>query len=209
MPSSPPRQPRVIRIGLMGGECTGKSTLATDLADAVRRRPGCPVRIVPEALRAFVEAHGRPPSSAEQPGIMQAQRAAEDRLAGEADLASGGVLIGDPATMMTAVYSSLYFDDRGLWEQAAADASRYDLLLWCRPDLPWQAEPGQRDGPEYRTQADDLIARAIEPGGELDGICLNEITGTRQQRLAQAVTHAMRVMPDLGAWRDQATGRRT
>lgn len=204
MPASPVRRLPVIRIGLMGGECTGKSTLAADLADELRRVLGCPVHVVPEALRAFVASHGRPPLADEQPGIMGDQRTAEDRLG-----RAGGVVIGDPATMMTAVYSVMYFDDPGLLAQAAADAGRYDLLLWCRPDLPWRAEPGQRDGPDDRQRADDLIARAIRPGEWLSNCRLHEIAGSRPERLARAVTHAIAVSRDLGAWRDQATVRRT
>lgn len=193
-----------MRIGLMGGECTGKSTLAADLADELRALLRCPVHVVPEALRAFVASHGRPPFADEQSGIMSDQRAAEDRLC-----QAGGVVIGDPATVMTAAYSALYFGDTSLWERAANHAGSYDLLLWCRPDLPWVADPGQRDGPAYRKQADDIIAEAITPEGPLAGARLHPISGTRQHRRDQAVTHAMRAVRDLGVWREEATGRRT
>lgn len=192
-----------MRIGLIGGECTGKSTLAGDLADALRARTQLGVRIVPEILRAFVAGNGRPPLASEQAQIMAAQRNAEDAAA-RAD----GIVIADPATMMTAVYSELYFDDPGLWAQAATDARAYTLVLWCRPDLPWEPDPGQRDGPAYRERADALIAaKVLDAATWLDpGTRVLPVSGGRQARLVEAVTHAMAAMAAMGVWREGEPG---
>ena len=57
------------RAGLIGAECTGKSSVAAALA----RDLG--VIHVPEALRSFVETRGRVPEAADQAGIMSEQRA--------------------------------------------------------------------------------------------------------------------------------------
>lgn len=200
---SPSAARAAVRIGLIGGECTGKSTLAADLAEALRARTDLDIGIVPEVLRAFVARKGRPPLVTEQAGIMKAQRHAEDAAAGAHDL-----VIADPATMMTAIYSELYFDDPGLWGQAAVDAHEYQVVLWCRPDLPWEPDPGQRDGPDFRERADSLIAaRLAVASAWLDPTTrLSPVFGSRQARLDQAVTHAIAAAAAMGVWREGESG---
>lgn len=196
-----PRQ--AIRIGLIGGECTGKSTLAADLAEVLRHQTGARVHVVPEALRAFVVGHERAPLASEQAGIMAAQRADEDAAA-----SNDGIVIADPATMMTAVYSELYFQDASLWGQADQDARAYAVVLWCRPDLPWEPDPGQRDGPAYRERADALIAArlAAAPGRMKLAIRTFSLSGDPDARLRQAVTHAMAAVTATGVWREGEPG---
>ncbi|MGB2970389.1 MAG: AAA family ATPase, partial [Candidatus Nanopelagicales bacterium] len=58
-------------IGLLGGECSGKTTLGRALGKAL------PARYVPGALREFVDREGRTPTHAEQRAIMRAQMAAD------------------------------------------------------------------------------------------------------------------------------------
>lgn len=140
------------RIGLLGAECTGKSTVAAAIAaefGAVH---------VPEALRSFTETRGRVPEQQEQAGILSEQRASV--LMAELDH-SGAVVICDPLPLMTAVYSVAYFDDASLIDEGIRDARDYDLIYWCRPDLMWEADGIQRDGEERRQQVDDLIAQAV------------------------------------------------
>jgi nicotinamide riboside kinase len=140
------------RIGIIGGECSGKSTLARHLA---RDLPAC---LVPEELRSFVERHGRPPSSEEQADLLARQARAEDAAAGSC---AHPWLVADPAPLMTAVYSVLYFDDPSLLPQAVAHARGYDLVVWCDPDIPWQPDPGQRDGADLRAAAEAVIAEVV------------------------------------------------
>lgn len=138
-------------VALVGGECTGKSTLAAALADAL---PGL---LVPEALRTWVTQHGRPPSAVEQHEIARMQAAAED-----AARANSTWVICDPATLMTAVYSEIYFDDTSLTDEALAHAdAAYECIVWCDIDLPWIAESGIRDGIEWRDRAHAVLARLL------------------------------------------------
>jgi molybdopterin-guanine dinucleotide biosynthesis protein len=64
-------------IGLLGGECSGKTTLAHTLAQALRQQ-GWAVQVVDEALRDWVTHHGRPPSAHEQTAIAHTQADAID-----------------------------------------------------------------------------------------------------------------------------------
>jgi nicotinamide riboside kinase len=128
--------------------------------------------VVSEALRTFFIEHGRTPAQEEQQSILLAQRAREIAASQEHPFA---VIMCDPATTMTAIYSELYFQDSSLRAQAVAFAADYDALLWCRPDIPWVAEPGQHDGPQFREAADLLISQwlfdlqAVTPVLEITG----------------------------------------
>jgi nicotinamide riboside kinase len=148
------------RIGLLGGECTGKSTLARALAEAL---PGC---VVDEELRAFVDREGRPPTRDEQAGVLADQADREDTLA---RTCRHPWLVTDPAPLMTAVYSVQYFDDPTLLPAAVEHARGYALLVWCRPDLPWVADGPHRDGEQQRARTDalidDLVTSTLTPGG--------------------------------------------
>lgn len=163
-----------MRVGLLGGECTGKTTIALGLAEALD------ARIVTEALREFVEREGRTPRVDEQEAILREQRAREDA----AVAADGtGIVTCDPATLMTAVYSDIYFADRSLDALAVGQARDYDVLLWCRPDIPWVPEAVQHDGPGMRQRADDRIAELV---AEHRLPCM-QLHGTHNERMASAI----------------------
>lgn len=170
------RLPR--RIGLVGGECTGKSTLAAALAEAL---PGC---VVDEALRAFVDREGRTPEQHEQDGLMAEQARAEDVVA---DTCPHAVVIADPAPLMTAVYSRQYFDDPSLLAAAAEHARGYDLVVWCTPDLPWRPDGVQRDGPEHRARTDELIADLARSELSPRGIPVLRVDGDTATRVTSVL----------------------
>lgn len=140
------------RIGLVGAECSGKSTLAAALAGEL---PAC---LVGEELRDIVVAAGRTPTASEQAGILQRQAEREETAAAACALPW---LVADPAPLMTAVYSIEYFDDDALIDEGLAHARGYDLLVWCAPDVPWVADGLMRDGPERRASTEETIARIL------------------------------------------------
>lgn len=164
------------RIGLLGGECTGKTTLAEDLARAL---PGF---VAEEYLRDFVSDFGRLPTAADQEGIYLTQQMTVRTVERAAGYSDTPWVIADPLPVMTAVYSVVYFDDHSLIDAGIADASSYDVLLWCAPDIPWTAEAGMRDGADFRDRADQVIGEYVAPRLEL-----TVITGDREARLASAL----------------------
>lgn len=167
------------RVGLIGGECTGKSALADALARAL---PGL---VVPEVLREFVQTHQRPPLSGEQAGIMQAQAEREAHLMSTCALPW---VVGDPAPFMTAVYSLVYFDDGALVPEAVDHLRGYDTVLWCGDDIAWQPDDGQRDGPEYREREQAVIGQLVREHLAPAGIVVHPVSGSIDDRLAQAVS---------------------
>ena len=164
--------PRV--IALVGGECTGKSTLGLALGDVL------PAAIVPEALRAFTDAHGRAPKPDEQVEIVMAQQEAEADVIAETALSW---VVCDPATLMTAVYSQIYFGDDALVAAAIVHAElTYDAIVWCDRDLPWMPDPGQRDGAEWREHAHEVLAQVLP---RID-VPIFVASGSESERLAGA-----------------------
>ena len=164
------------RIGLLGGECTGKTTLAEDLA---RTLPGF---VAEEYLRDFVRDFGRVPSAADQEGIYLTQQMTVRTVERAADYSETPWVIADPLPLMTAVYSVVYFDDHSLIDAGIADASSYDVLLWCAPDIPWIAEAGMRDGIDFRDRADQVIGEYVAPR-----LPLQRLVGDTEQRLTEAL----------------------
>lgn len=164
------------RIGLLGGECTGKTTLAEDLARAL---PGF---VAEEYLRDFVSDFGRLPTAADQEGIYLTQQMTVRTVERAAGYSDTPWVIADPLPLMTAVYSVVYFDEHSLIDAGIADASSYDVLLWCAPDIPWTAEAGMRDGADFRDRADQVIGEYVAPRLEL-----TVVSGDRESRLVTAL----------------------
>jgi nicotinamide riboside kinase len=160
------------RIGLLGGESSGKTTLAMGLADAL------PAFVAEEYLRDFVRDFGRLPTPADQEGIFLTQQMTVGTVERAADYADTPWIIADPLPLMTAVYSIVYFDDASLLDAGIEDASTYDALLWCAPDFEWAPDAGMRDGSEYRERADLVIAEYVAPR-----LPLLPISGTPLERV--------------------------
>jgi nicotinamide riboside kinase len=164
------------RIGLLGGESTGKTNLALALADAL---PGF---VAEEYLRDFVRDFGRLPTLADQEGIFLTQQMTVRTVERAAEYAETPWVIADPLPLMTAVYSIVYFDDDSLLEAGIEDASTYDVVLWCAPDIPWVPEEGVRDGVDFRERADRVIEEYVAPH-----LSLTRVSGDASERLATAL----------------------
>jgi len=167
----------VVRIGLMGGESTGKSTLADDLA---RNLPGF---IAEEYLRDFVRDFGRSPRAEDQEGIFLTQQATVATVQRAAEHAHIPCIIADPLPLMTAVYSLVYFDDDTLLAEGLRDAQEYDVVLWCTTDVEWKPDGAQRDGVRWRERAHQVITEVIAPS-----LPMVVMTGTREHRLTTALS---------------------
>lgn len=131
-----PAPPR--RVVLVGGESTGKTTLAAALA-AELAAPW-----VPEYARQYAAAAGRPLTAADVEPIARGQLALED----DAACRAGPLLILDTDLVSTVAYAHHYYGACPLWIEAAARA-RGGLYLLLHPDVPWVADP-QRDQPRAR-----------------------------------------------------------
>ncbi|PZP28540.1 MAG: nicotinamide-nucleotide adenylyltransferase [Roseateles depolymerans] len=159
-------------IALLGGECTGKTSLGRALAAHFG------AGFVPEYLREWCDTHGRTPLPAEQAHI-----AAEQARRIEQEARRHALVFCDTTPLLTALYSQHYFDDIQLLPGALAWQRGCTLNLLCAPDLPWEPDGVQRDGPQARACIDTLLRQALGDAG----LGWTDITGTEGQRLQAAI----------------------
>jgi len=178
---------RPLRIGLVGAECTGKTTLACALADAL---PGL---WVPELLREFCDRHGRTPGRDEQSALLREQIAREARVFEQARREGLGFVLCDSTPLVTALYSVEIFGDASLIAQALEHQRGYAATLLAATDLPWQADGIQRDGPLARERFHRRLSRTLRE----QRIAFARIAGEPAHRLATALdaVHAAAALP--------------
>ncbi|MFM1881008.1 MAG: hypothetical protein RLZZ344_1242 [Pseudomonadota bacterium] len=172
-------QSRVRRVAVIGAECTGKTSLCRWLANDL---PGI---CFEEPLRQWVANKGQVPTQCEQSALLRTQREVEEEAETLARSLGYQWVLCDSAPLVTAIYSDLYYADASLY-RLALDHHRahYWATLVCDQDLPWEADPGQRDGPAARASThmrlmDCLTAHAV-PWGLVSGM------GATRHQLAQA-----------------------
>ena len=146
------------RVVVTGSECTGKTTLAGDLARHFR------TVWVAEYAREYlvhkVATTGLPLDESDIEPIARGQIAAEDRGAATAK----GLLVLDTDLVSTTVYARHYYGACPIWIEQAARDRRADLYLLCDIDVPWVADPA-RDRPHYREHIHALFAEALDALG--------------------------------------------
>ena len=169
----------VLTIALLGGESTGKSSLADALQHHLNSLGLATVR-VPEHLRSWCETMGRAPHCDEQ-----AERAQEQTrwIDAAARLPGVRVVVADTTALMVAAYSELYFNDRSLYPAALAQQRRYSLTLLMGLDLPWVADGLFRDSPAMREATDAALRRELQAAG----IGFQTVYGHGEARLQQAL----------------------
>jgi HTH-type transcriptional regulator, transcriptional repressor of NAD biosynthesis genes len=168
-----------LTVTLLGGESTGKSSLAQALQQALETR-GLATRLVPEHLRQWCEAQGRAPRAEEQAALAAEQA----RLIEQASLAPEvAVVIADTAPLVIAAYSELYFNDTSLFP-AALELQRFvDLTLLMGLDLPWVPDGLFRESPAVRDNTDGVLRRELHAAG----LPFQTIYGRGEARLQHAL----------------------
>ena len=141
--------PGTFRIVVTGSECTGKSTVARQLAD--RYDAEC----VPEFVRQFAHTMGGRLQFSDHGPIARGQMGLEDEFLARAN----GLLVHDTDLISTVVYCRHYFGRCPEWIEAAAADRRGDLYFLCDIDVPWVAD-GMRDRPERREEMHQLFVDA-------------------------------------------------
>ena len=178
--SAPVRAWLARRVVVVGAESTGKTTLATELADRLRQRGGSHglTRWVPEhgrtytialwaRMRARAQLDGRPPPRLEElawpsaafDDIARVQNELEDAAARE----GGPVLVCDTDAFATSVWHERYVGSRS--PSVEAEARRHDLYLLTHPDDVPFAQDGLRDGEAIRGWMTRVFAERLAATG--------------------------------------------
>ncbi len=165
------------RVVVTGSECTGKTTLAGDLA----RQFGTVwvAEYAREYLDRKVATTGLPLDESDVEPIARGQIAAEDRGAALAK----DLLVLDTDLVSTTVYARHYYGACPAWIEQAARDRRVDLYLLCDIDVPWVAD-SVRDRPHHREPIHALFVEALEALGAR----YVTIRGPWPDRLATAAT---------------------
>lgn len=164
----------MLRVVVTGSECTGKTTLARELA--AHYDTGW----VSEYARAYVSGVRRALTPADVEPIARGQVAAEDAVARGAQR----LLIQDTDLVSTLVYSRHYYGECPGWIADAARSRLANLYLLLHPDVPWIAEGLQRDRPEGRERIHALFEETLRSLGAR----IVDVRGSWDARRAAAVT---------------------
>ncbi|MDP2263063.1 MAG: ATP-binding protein [Hydrogenophaga sp.] len=169
-----------LTVTLLGGESTGKSSLAQALHEQLNRSVGLSSVLVGEHLRHWCETRGRAPQAHEQVAIAHEQTRLIQQAAQEPGV---DVVVADTTALVVAAYSVHYFNDRSLLP-AALDAQRgFGLTLLMGLDLPWQPDGLFRESVAVRDAIDTLLRHEMQTAQ----IPFQTVYGQGPARLQQAL----------------------
>ena len=140
------------RIVITGAESTGKTTLAEALAGWF----GEPW--TPEFVRLYVSRHPRPLLRDDLEPIACGQLEQEDLATEKATR----FLFHDTNLLSSIIYAKHYFDTVLDWVNHAFLQRDYRLYLLCCPNIPWVADPGQRESPQTRETLHEVFLQTLD-----------------------------------------------
>ena len=124
----------MFKVGIIGPESTGKSSLARYLAN--RYKGTC----VPEYARAYVEHKGTTDVTYDE--LCEIAKHQIEELAN----LSGEVVFFDTELIVTKVWFDYAFGRVPEWLEEAIKRYPMDVYLLTYPDLPWVADPARSNG---------------------------------------------------------------
>jgi NadR type nicotinamide-nucleotide adenylyltransferase len=162
------------KIGVIGPESTGKSTLSQALAAELD------TLWVPEYARAYLEQLDRPYEEIDLLQMAQGQLTLEDAIAPEADR----FLICDTDLYVIKVWSEDKYGHCHPWILEQIAERKYDMYLLTDIDFEWQDDPLREHGAPHERQYFYNIYRDIVMSS---GLPWANISGTPGERLQQAL----------------------
>ena len=128
----------MFKVGIIGPESTGKSTLARYLA---RRYKGT---YVPEYARTYVEQKGTTEVSYEE--LCEIAKHQIEELAAISSQPSENVYFFDTELIVTKVWFDYAFGRVPEWLNEAIERYPMNSYLLTYPDLPWVPDPARSNG---------------------------------------------------------------
>jgi NadR type nicotinamide-nucleotide adenylyltransferase len=145
----------VRRVVITGSECTGKTTLARELAGALGTAWSA------EYARQYATSVQRPLTEADVLPIMRGQLSLENEALTHA---RGGTVVHDTDLLSTLVYARHYYGDSPDELEALVRTRMPAATLLLAPDLPWVAD-GVRDQPQQRAEIHALFVDTLHEFG--------------------------------------------
>jgi NadR type nicotinamide-nucleotide adenylyltransferase len=144
----------MMRIGIIGPESTGKTTLARDIA---QRYQGT---YVPEYAREYVERKGTTEVTYDE--LCEIARHQIDEMASQQD----GLYIFDTELLITKVWFDYSFGRWPEWLDEAIKAYPMDLYVLLYPDIPWVPDKARSNGSdEIRLELFERYKREVDALG--------------------------------------------
>jgi NadR type nicotinamide-nucleotide adenylyltransferase len=167
---------RLIRIVLTGSECTGKSTLAADLALHYN------TVYVPEYARSYVEGLKRPYCYNDVVHIAETQVKEVEEYSRYANR----FLFLDTYLIITKIWFKVVFGHYPQWIDLELLNEKIDLYLLCNNDIQWIKDPVRENGGEMREKLHKMYLDELT----VNGLNYEVINGRGPQRLQNAI-HAV------------------
>ncbi|MDR6845467.1 DUF4301 family protein [Flavobacterium granuli] len=166
----------IIKIAIFGPESTGKTTLATQLAEYYK------TVWVPEFARDYLQEKldsGRGICDIDD---MLPIAYGQTKLENESALIANKYLFCDTNLLVTKVFSELYYNFCDSLLDKAARAHQYDLFFLTDIDVPWE-DDGLRDSPEGRETVFEVFKQSLIDNKKP----FITISGDKEIRLKKAV----------------------
>lgn len=130
-----------MRIGILGPESTGKTTLAQQIA---RERNGI---LIPEYARDYVANLGRD-YTYEDLEIIARQQIQEFDLGSKTmyNWKEKTIFVYDTEMIITKVWFIFKYGHCPDWVEEFVRTHKMDEYLLCYPDIPWEADPTRENG---------------------------------------------------------------
>lgn len=159
---------KLIKIALVGPECTGKTTLAEALSESW----GEPY--VPEYSREYLERLGR---NYNQDDLLEI---AKGQLEKEYAVAEGAnrFLICDTNTLVVKIWAEVRFGRAQNWIERQFLEKPYQLYVLCGYGIPWVEDP-LRENPDDRPELYEMYKKALVRAGKR----FVEVEGTVAERV--------------------------
>lgn len=139
----PAQEDGLKRIAIVGGESTGKSTLAQSLSNKL----GC--LWVPEYARYYLEIHGPAYTQPMVEEMARGQQTLELAIAAQAKQRGDQFLVLDTTLVVFHIWHQHSYGWVPDWIQEYISKQSLSLCLVTAPDLPWQPDP-LREHPDLR-----------------------------------------------------------
>lgn len=166
----------IIKIAIFGPESTGKTTLATQLAEYYK------TVWVPEFARDYLQEKldsGRGICDIDD---MMPIAYGQTKLENESALIANRYLFCDTNLLVTKVFSELYYNFCDSLLDKAARTHQYDLFFLTDIDVPWE-DDGLRDSPEGRESIFEVFKQSLIDNKKT----FITISGDKETRLKKAV----------------------